>query len=126
MTTDGNYVYWANRTSNNTIITERRIIAGTDNETIENMEEIPGPIVVSASGLDLFWLNLGSLPDAGGGFDGGAVLRHATLDSLLWSSGVTLAPAELPQAIALDSTAVYWINGGPSGSVVKLPVTMTP
>jgi hypothetical protein len=126
MTTDGNYVYWANVTSTSQSITDRRINAASENLPLESQEQIPGPMVMSANGSDLFWLNLGSLADAGAGFDAGAALRHATTSAGQSSPPVTLAPAELPRAIALDSSAVYWINGGPAGSIVKLPVTMSP
>jgi hypothetical protein len=120
---DGNNVYWidwgtGNGGSNLDGSVMKVPLAGGTPVSLATMEPYPQELAVDAS--NVYWTNA-----LGPGLAEGAVMKVP----IAGGSKVVLASSvayQSPRGIAVDSSAVYWVNQGEAaspGSIMKVPLT---
>jgi hypothetical protein len=115
---DSTYVYWTGGSANpsvyenikaGTVATEKTIAAGA----------LTCPLAVVSDGVSVYFLDQGTAACGPPGNTKGALYRVP-----IGNEGPLPPPLvsglDDPQGIAVDDTAVYWVTGGPAGSVTKL------
>jgi hypothetical protein len=115
---DSNYVYWTGGSANPSVYQNTKAGTPTTEKTIAAGALIC-PLAITSDGANVYFLDQGTIACAPPGTDGGALYRIP-----IGNGGALPAPLVRglidPQAIAVDGTAVYWVTGGPTGSVMKL------
>jgi hypothetical protein len=77
------------------------------------------PLALLSDGTDVYFLDQGSPTCAQATSDAGALYRVSIADAGGLPPPLVSGLAD-PQAMAVDSRAIYWVTGGPDGAVMRL------
>jgi hypothetical protein len=115
---DSNNVYWTGGASNPNVYQNKKGGTPTTEKTIA-AGALTCPLGVASDGTNVYFLDQGTSTCGALGTDAGALYRVP-----VGHSG-SLPPPLLtgfdnPQGMTMDSTAVYWVTGGPTGALMKM------